>query len=102
MLALGANGVNDAVTWLLFLGYAGALAATEGAERALIGDFTPGQERGTAFGLYHMTVGLAALPGALVFGDIWQLLGSPAAFLVAATIATFAVTALLIVGRARA
>jgi MFS family permease len=99
-LALGASGSDDAVTWLLFLGYAGALAATEGAERALIGDFTPGQERGTAFGLYHMTIGLAALPGALIFGGIWQLFGSPAAFLVAAMIATLAVAALLIVGRA--
>jgi MFS family permease len=102
LLALGASGSNDAVTWLLFLGYAGALAATEGAERALIGDFTPGRARGTAFGLYHMTVGLAALPGALIFGGIWQLLGSAAAFLVAAAIATFAVAALLLVGRAPA
>jgi len=102
LLAVGASGDNDAVTWLLFLGYAGALAATEGAERALIGDFTPGQERGSAFGLYHMTVGLAALPGALIFGGIWQLLGSSAAFLAAAMIATFAVAALLTLGRARA
>jgi MFS family permease len=101
LLAVGVSGDNDAVTWLLFLGYAGALAATEGAERALIGDFTPGQERGSAFGLYHMSVGLAALPGALVFGGIWQLLGSPAAFLVAAMIATFAVAALLTLGRVR-
>jgi len=102
LLALGAGGNNDLVTWLLFLGYSGALAATEGAERALIGDFTPGHEQGTAFGLYHMIVGLAALPGAIVFGGVWQLLGSAAAFLVAAMIATFAVAALLIVGRARA
>jgi MFS family permease len=102
ILALTTGGNNDAVTWLLFLGYAGALASTEGAERALISDFTPGQERGSAFGLYHMSVGLAALPGALVFGGIWQLLGSPAAFLVAAMIATLAVAALLTLGRARA
>jgi MFS family permease len=102
LLALGAGGKNDLVTWLLFLGYAAALATTEGAERALIGDFTPGHERGTAFGLYHMSVGLAALPGAIIFGSVWQLWGSPAAFLLSALIATSAVAALLTFGRARA
>ena len=86
------NAVIDGVTWAVFLGYAGALAATEGAERALIGDFTPANERGTAFGLYHMITGLAALPGALLFGAVWQWSGSGAAFLLAALIATGAVT----------
>jgi MFS family permease len=99
LLALSSGGTNDLVTWLLFLGYACALAATEGAERALIGDCTSRHERGTAFGLYHMIVGLAALPGALVFGSVWQVWGSPAAFLLAAMIAVSALTALLAFGR---
>lgn len=101
LLASTAGSNSDLLTWLLFLGYAGALAATEGAERALIGDCTPGHERGTAFGLYHMTVGLAALPGALIFGGVWQLWGSPAAFLLAASIAAMAVATLLTLGRKR-
>ncbi len=102
VLALTADGNNELVTWLVFLAYGGALAATEGAERALVGDFTPGHAQGTAFGLYHMTVGLAALPGALLFGGVWQLWGSQAAFLLAATIALAAVWTLLRLGRARA
>ncbi len=93
LLALGAGGNNDPVTWLLFLVYAGALAATEGAERAFIGDCTLREDRGTAFGLYHMTIGLATLPGALIFGSVRQFWGSPAAFLLAATIAALAVAA---------
>ncbi|WP_456386516.1 MFS transporter [Desulfolithobacter sp.] len=51
------------IVWMLFLGYAAALASTEGAEHALVGDFARSRERATAFGLYHMVVGLAALPG---------------------------------------
>jgi hypothetical protein len=34
-----------------------------------------------------MTVGLAALPGALLFGGVWQVWGSGAAFFLAAGIA---------------
>ncbi len=60
---------------------------TEGAERALIGDFSRASQRGTAFGLYHMTTGLAALPGAVLFGVLWQGLGATTAFIAAAGIA---------------
>ena len=64
--------VNQPIlVWPLFLSYAASLATTEGAERALIGDFAHKEERATAFGLYHMVVGLAVLPGALLFGTIW-------------------------------
>ncbi len=94
-LAFTAQGEGQALTWLLFLSYAGALAMTEGAERAMIGDFSRASRRGTAFGLYHMTTGLAALPGALLFGALWQGVGAPAAFLVAAAIAALSVVALL-------
>ena len=94
-LALTAEGQGQMLTWVLFLAYGGALAVTEGAERALIGDFSRTTQRGTAFGLYHMITGLAALPGALIFGVIWQTAGAPSAFFVAAAIATLSVMALL-------
>ncbi len=84
LLALASNGVLQ--TWSLFLGYAGALALTEGAERALIGACAPSHLKATAYGLYHMTVGLAALPGGLWFGSVWQWWSAPAAFLSAAAI----------------
>jgi len=60
--------------------YAAATAATEGAERAFIGDAAPVRIAGTAYGLYHMNVGLLALPGALWLGWVWQAFGSRAAF----------------------
>lgn len=79
------------MVWALFLAYAATLAFTEGAERALVGDFAPPQLKATAFGLYHMTVGLLALPGALLFGSLWQWAGMTTAFLVSA-ILTLAAT----------
>jgi len=79
-LAWSCRVVHPVLVWLLFLAYGASLASTEGAERALVGDFASREERATAFGLYHMVVGLAVLPGALLFGTIWQVLGPAAAF----------------------
>jgi MFS-type transporter involved in bile tolerance (Atg22 family) len=78
----------------LFLSYAGSLAFTEGAERALIGDYAPEGQKATAFGLYHMTSGLLLLPGAVLFGALWQWVGETAAFLTAAGLTTISVAML--------
>lgn len=75
----GAVGV-----WLLFIAYSATLAITEPAERSLIGDHAEERERGTAYGLYHLTAGLLVLPGALLFGVLWERFGSAAAFATAA------------------
>jgi MFS family permease len=84
--------------WLaatLFIAYATALASTEGVERAFIGDRAPAALKGTAFGLYHLGASLAALPGALALGLVWQQISASAAFWLAAILtagsaATFA------------
>ena len=89
----GAMGMvlhDGALLWGLFLAYAGATACTEGAERALIGDHAPAQQKGTAFGIYHLATGLLALPGAVLFGTLWQTLGQTAAFGAAATLTLLA------------
>lgn len=78
------------IVWALFLGYAAALAFTEGAERALLGDFAPAEQQGTVFGLYHLLSGIMALPGAVLFGVIWQWLGMSSAFVMAAMLTTIA------------
>jgi MFS family permease len=79
-LAWSCAASHPILVWPLFLAYAAALASTEGAERALIGDFANKKERATAFGLYHMVVGLAVLPGAILFGLVWQFFGPAMAF----------------------
>ncbi|HDY83444.1 MAG TPA: MFS transporter [Halieaceae bacterium] len=78
------------VVWILFLGYAAALAFTEGAERALLGDFAPAEQQGTVFGLYHLLSGIMVLPGAVLFGVVWQWLGMSSAFTMAAVLTTIA------------
>jgi MFS family permease len=88
--------------WLLFIAYSATLAVTEPAERALIGDHAAPGERGTAFGLYHLTSGLLILPGALIFGGLWQELGSATAFTAAAVVTGLAAIMLLNLARPRA
>lgn len=71
-------GVNEQWQfWALFIVYGFFYGMTEGAEKALVTDFVPSTHRGTAFGIYHGAVGLAALPASLLFGVIWTQLGEP-------------------------
>lgn len=79
----------------LFALYGMALAAAEGPERALIGDAAPAERRGTLFGLYHLTGSLAALPGALLFGLLWETVSQTVAFVTAASVTALSATALL-------
>jgi MFS family permease len=95
LAGLGLAASSELTIWVLFLAYAGSLAFTEGAERALIGDYAPSGKKATAFGLYHMTAGLLALPGAVLFGALWQWVGEAAAFLTAAGLTALSVTLLL-------
>ncbi len=66
----------DRRVWVLFMAYSATLAVTEPAERSVIGDHAAAEERGTAFGLYHLASGLLVLPGAVLFGVIWERFGS--------------------------
>lgn len=66
--------------WALFACYGIYFGLTEGVEKALVADLAPPRLRGSAFGLYHLAVGLAALPASVLFGVIWQQAGAGAAF----------------------
>jgi MFS family permease len=76
--------------WLISLVLGLHFGLTEGAERALVRDLAPPGERGTAFGWYHMLIGLAAIPAGLLIGGLWSAIGFKPAFLVSAGIATSA------------
>jgi MFS family permease len=60
------------------------LAATEGAERALIADLVAPAHLGTAYGWYYLVKGLLLLPASAVFGWIWSVRGAGTAFALAA------------------
>jgi MFS family permease len=76
LLLAFAHPSSGAAVWVMFIAYSATLAVTEPAERSLIGDHAAERERGTAFGLYHLTSGLLVLPGAVIFGRLWEVFGS--------------------------
>ncbi len=85
--------------WVLFIAYSATLAITEPAERSLIGDHAAATERGTAYGLYHLSGGLLVLPGAMIFGVLWETLGSGTAFSAAAAVTAVAAGLMLWLAR---
>ena len=62
--------------WLLYAIYGLFYALTEGTAKALVADLVPGEQRGTAYGLFNGAIGLAALPASLLAGLLWQGVGS--------------------------
>ncbi|MDX1814511.1 MAG: MFS transporter [Thermodesulfobacteriota bacterium] len=91
-------GMVEGAGWMvaLFLVYGLYSAATEGTERAFVADFVPAGMRGTAFGWYHLAVGLAALPASVLFGMLWDAYGPRTAFGVSAGLAVSASVLLLL------
>lgn len=82
--------------WLLFAFYGVVFGLSEGAEKALIADLVPPTHRGRAFGWYHATIGVAALPASLLFGAVWDRYGARNAFLMGAALAVSAAVLLLV------
>ncbi|MHB8622566.1 MAG: MFS transporter [Sulfuricaulis sp.] len=78
--------------WAWSLGLSCYFGLTEGAERALVNDLAIPVERGTAFGWYHMVVGLMAVPAGLTLGWLWSLYGAKTTFLLSSVFASVAVT----------
>jgi len=85
--------------WALFGIYGIYFAFVEGAEKALVADLAPAAARGRAFGAFHFTVGLCALPSSLGFGLIWDWASPRAAFLTAAALATAAALGLVLLAK---
>ena len=83
--------------WALFAVYGVFFGLTEGTERALIADIVPAERRGSAYGWYHLAVGLGVFPASLLFGVIWDRAGAPTAFAVGAALALAAAAALAVV-----
>ncbi len=75
-----ALGAGRTVFIAAFLVYGIFFGLTEPTEKAWVADLAGPEGRGGAFGAYHATVGLAALPASIVFGALWSVLGAPAAF----------------------
>ena len=89
--------------WALFVAYGLFFALTEGTERALVADFAgTDNKRGTAFGWFHLTVGLGALPASVLFGLIWDRAGAASAFYTGAALAAVAALGIALIPKPRA
>ena len=82
--------------WALFAVYGISLGLSEGVEKALVADLVPAARRGAAFGFYNFVIGIGALPASLLFGIVWDRVGSSAAFTMGAVLAAAAAAALLV------
>ena len=79
-LFLGLNGDVLWLLWPLFAFYGLFMAATEGAEKALVADLAPKELLGTAYGWFNLTAGIMLLPASLLFGWLWQGFSPETAF----------------------
>lgn len=90
-LALGygalAAATGSTSLWIAVSVYGLLSGISEGVERSLVSELADPAEIGTAFGWYHMTTGLAAIPAGLLFGLVWKMAGAPTAFAMTAAIA---------------
>jgi MFS family permease len=69
---------------LALLGLGLVSACTEAPERALVAAWGGRAARGRRFGVYHASLGLAALPGGLALGGLYQQVGGSVACAVSA------------------
>jgi len=89
-----ADGARAAVA--IFLAFGIFVALTESPERKLVAELSPGGRHGRGFGWYHGSLSAVALPGAALFGWIYEKRGAWAAFELSAAVTLLAAVALMI------
>lgn len=89
---------NSTWIWGLFIVYGLYYAATDGIQKAYIGDVVSTGQRGMAMGTFNAMTGLAALPASMVAGILWQGFGPMATFGVG-TVCALAAAALMMIFR---
>ena len=89
-----AAATTTAQAWAIFLAFGVFVGLTESPERKLVAELAPGGRRGRGFGWYHGSLSAVALPGAALFGWIYQSRGAAPALEASAVITVLAVLAL--------
>ncbi len=83
--------------WLLFIPYALYYGLAEGGEKALLAQLVPTEIRGRAFGILLALEGLILLPTNILFGYIYDKIGSATAFYLGGIIALAAALVLWLI-----
>lgn len=90
----GLAGVAVGVAlWGLHMGF------TQGLLASLVADTSPAELRGTAYGVFNLLTGLAALVASILAGALWDFNGSQATFIASAILAGLALASLVAVRR---
>ena len=89
-----AAATTAAAAWIIFLAFGIFVGLTESPERKLVAELAPGGRRGRGFGWYHGSLSAVALPGAALFGWIYQNRGAAPALEASAVVTVLAVLAL--------
>ncbi len=83
--------------WPLLAMYGIYYAMSEGTLRAMVADLVQPDARGRGYGMFHMVVGLMAVPSSLIMGLLWKTAGAQLAFSFGAALALIAALLLLAV-----
>jgi MFS family permease len=81
----------SATSWMVlacFVLYGIFYGMIDGVQRAFVADLAPAGLKATALGVFHSAIGLAALPGGLISGILWQKISPSATFIYAAFMST--------------
>lgn len=82
---------HSSALWFATVLYGLLIGLGEGSERALISQYADERERGTAFGWYHLALGISAIPAGVLFGAVWHYWNAGTAFLFAGLLALLSV-----------
>ncbi len=92
-LAFGAAS-SHAAAWAIFLAFGIFVGLTESPERKLVAELASSGRRGRGFGWYHGSLSAVALPGAALFGWLYQSRGAALAFSLSAAVTLVAIAGL--------
>ena len=81
---------GGAALWGLHMG------ATQGLLATLVADSAPAELRGTAFGVFNLTGGLALLAASIIAGGLWTAVGPALTFYAGAAFSSLALAGLLL------
>ncbi len=91
LAVLFARAHGPAQAWAIFLAFGLVSGLTESPERALVAALSGGRRRGRGFGWYHGVLAVVALPGAALFGWMYQVLGGDVALRASAIVTVVAI-----------
>jgi MFS family permease len=89
-----ATVVLGAALWGLHMGL------TQGILASLVADTAPADLRGTAFGLFSLVAGVAAIVASVVAGALWDAVGPQVTFIVGAVLTALALAIVPLLRRA--